>query len=252
MGSAIRRRGIQRLAVDNITPAPYNNAMSDILTVEIVKYRLFLSKWLCYINGTPIVAFVSNKDLSRLHFDRMMTFIDNTIASSGGDVALSKLLTSEPFREKVERLIVKHISHADMSAFTMAFKLFRQCVLEIINESGKDTDGTLASSTGKVFDAMDIIIAETYHIDGMNRLKTMLRQLSGSGTAPLPPATIINSLTQMEYKICGLIKKGLTTKEIADRLCISGSTVQTHRKSIRKKLNITGKQNLFARLQGLG
>jgi DNA-binding CsgD family transcriptional regulator len=49
---------------------------------------------------------------------------------------------------------------------------------------------------------------------------------------------IIISLSSMELRVAMMIKKGFTTNEIAKLMCISPYTVKTHRRNIRKKLNI--------------
>ncbi len=49
-------------------------------------------------------------------------------------------------------------------------------------------------------------------------------------------------LSTQEYKVAELIRDGLSSKEIADFLGVSLKTVQTHRKNIRKKLQLTHKQ----------
>lgn len=48
-----------------------------------------------------------------------------------------------------------------------------------------------------------------------------------------------NHLTTREFEICTYIKRGLTSKEIADILGRSPSTVNNHRQNIREKLDIT-------------
>jgi two-component system invasion response regulator UvrY len=48
----------------------------------------------------------------------------------------------------------------------------------------------------------------------------------------------VNSLSHREIEIIKLIKKGLSSKEIADNLCISFKTVEVHRYNILKKLNL--------------
>ena len=52
-------------------------------------------------------------------------------------------------------------------------------------------------------------------------------------------------LTPREIQICNLIKRGLSSKEIARLLNISNFTVGRHRHNIRKKLKITNRKNNF-------
>lgn len=52
------------------------------------------------------------------------------------------------------------------------------------------------------------------------------------------PQTGLNSLSQREIEIIAFIKKGFSSKEIADALKISVKTVEVHRYNILKKLNL--------------
>ena len=59
-------------------------------------------------------------------------------------------------------------------------------------------------------------------------------------------------LTSREVEVCGMIKNGLTSKEIAGLLNISLRTVETHRINIRNKLGIVKKDlNLSSYLKTL-
>ena len=49
---------------------------------------------------------------------------------------------------------------------------------------------------------------------------------------------LMASLTPTEVRVATMIKNGLTSQEIADKLYISLHTVKTHRRNIRKKLNV--------------
>ena len=60
------------------------------------------------------------------------------------------------------------------------------------------------------------------------------------------------NLSPSEVKVCQMIKSGYQGKEIAKMLGLSFSTIETHKKNIRKKLDLTGKQiNLKAYLNDL-
>ena len=65
--------------------------------------------------------------------------------------------------------------------------------------------------------------------------------------------TRICDLTLREREIIGLIGKGLSNKDIADRLCISDITVRHHLTNIYSKLDVSNRQKLliFAHQYGL-
>ena len=54
-----------------------------------------------------------------------------------------------------------------------------------------------------------------------------------------------NNLTNREKQVVLLIGQGLPNKDIAHELNLSKSTIETHRKNIRKKLKIKGKDSLM-------
>ncbi|MFN8366446.1 MAG: LuxR C-terminal-related transcriptional regulator [Candidatus Kapaibacterium sp.] len=55
-----------------------------------------------------------------------------------------------------------------------------------------------------------------------------------------------NSLTGKEMKICLLTRLNLSSKDIANILWTSPRTIETHRYSIRKKLNLNKEENLYS------
>jgi DNA-binding NarL/FixJ family response regulator len=56
-------------------------------------------------------------------------------------------------------------------------------------------------------------------------------------------------LTRSEIRVCQLIKEGYSSKEIAQASKLSFETVQAHRRSIRKKLGLSGRKvNLYTLL----
>ncbi|MBO4730414.1 MAG: response regulator transcription factor, partial [Bacteroidaceae bacterium] len=58
------------------------------------------------------------------------------------------------------------------------------------------------------------------------------------GGGGLPMVNDSNNLSARENEIVTCVAKGLSNKEIADRLCLSVNTVTTHRRNIARKLDI--------------
>ena len=54
-----------------------------------------------------------------------------------------------------------------------------------------------------------------------------------------------NVLSNKETEVLGLISKGLTTKEIAEKLFVSSRTIETHRANIIKKLEVKNTAELI-------
>ncbi|MBF0258991.1 MAG: hypothetical protein HQK62_09155 [Desulfamplus sp.] len=69
----------------------------------------------------------------------------------------------------------------------------------------------------------------------ISQIKSMVRELTYGSDS-------FNQLSPAEMRVALLIKQGATSPQIADRLFISESTVKTHRKNIRSKLNIQNKK----------
>lgn len=67
---------------------------------------------------------------------------------------------------------------------------------------------------------------------------TVLNLKSGEFFAPIPSFIPATNLTNREIEILRLIQKGLPSKEIADKLCISIHTVNIHRQNLLRKLGV--------------
>jgi DNA-binding NarL/FixJ family response regulator len=92
---------------------------------------------------------------------------------------------------------------------------------------------TKNSSREEMFRAiMEIQGGKRYICD---EIKNILSEQVISGD---DPQTGLNSLSQREIEIIAYIKKGYSSKEIADALNISVKTVEVHRYNILKKLNL--------------
>lgn len=68
--------------------------------------------------------------------------------------------------------------------------------------------------------------------------KVVFRELNNTQAGKSPDSPVKNILTTRETEILQLVAEGLTNHEIAEKLFISPSTVDTHRKNIMSKLDI--------------
>jgi DNA-binding NarL/FixJ family response regulator len=64
------------------------------------------------------------------------------------------------------------------------------------------------------------------------------RELSELLRAHAAPPRPMDTLTEREREVVGLVVKGLSTREIATQLDISTRTVETHRANLMRKLNL--------------
>jgi DNA-binding CsgD family transcriptional regulator len=87
---------------------------------------------------------------------------------------------------------------------------------------------------------------ENIHVH-LDILASILQTLSGDITRG---TNLMTALTPTEMRVASMIKNGLTSEKIADKLHISLLTVKTHRRNIRKKLHVTNSRiNLTSYLQ---
>lgn len=95
----------------------------------------------------------------------------------------------------------------------------------------QDTKTALDGNSGSFFDEADV-----QHFE---RHRRFLDRLS----------RIAESVTPAEERVCVCIVEGMATKEIADHLHLSRRTVENHRLSIRKKLQLLDGESLTTVLQ---
>jgi len=83
----------------------------------------------------------------------------------------------------------------------------------------------------------------------LNQLVSYIENLTSEATDDI---MIGASLSPAELRIASMIRSGMTSMEIASYLCVSPATVKTHRRNIRKKLNLNkSKVNLRSYMQDI-
>ncbi len=146
----------------------------------------------------------------------------------------NKLLDDDPNKTNF-RLSRSAQKVAEDSRFQQVLRTLRQA---------DHTNAMISESPGIASDGHSISNKAGIHLlsSDDNRMLALLK-LNLLSRAP--------NLSQMETKICLLIARGLQSKEIADALSKSVETVNSHRKSIRKKLKLARGENLFRCLRAM-
>lgn len=126
------------------------------------------------------------------------------------------------------------VTDAESFASAPGFFIPRRAKLAIITENGNEDE--------------HIGFALNRHSDESG----FIRQLTGIVETVRDKRADGNEISQRETDVLCLIAKGMTNKEIADRLFISVNTVLTHRKNISAKLGIRSVSGLsvYAMMNG--
>src|SRR6056297_202110 len=89
--------------------------------------------------------------------------------------------------------------------------------------------------------AINTVLDGELYLKQNTSLKIVSRLLHGSGEEQ---QTSVGSLTDREFDIFRLLGQGLGTRKIANKLNISVNTVETHRRNIKKKLELSDSDEL--------
>ncbi len=109
---------------------------------------------------------------------------------------------------------------------------------DFVKSYGRDTDKYVRFMNGEQFLTRLMKLTPESYIFSMqpvqerDMVKSLKEKLAG--------------LTPSETVVCSYIIRGLSTKEISDELFISTDTVNTHRKNIRRKLGLSGRNESIA------
>jgi len=130
-------------------------------------------------------------------------------------------------------LVKKIKRHAhDLPVLVLSMHLGKELVKEIL---AAEAEGYLLKKANKVelFSAVEKIVnGGTYY---SSEITSIMMDLINH--KQFPAAAAKNEFTPREREVLQLICQEYSSKEIADRLCIGTSTVETHRRSMFQKTN---------------
>lgn len=98
------------------------------------------------------------------------------------------------------------------------------------------------TATERIFDAIEQVMAGRVYLSPEMSEQLLSRMVGGE---PSTDKTSIETLSDRELEVFELIGRGLTTRQIAERLCLSVKTVETYRENLKIKLNLTNSPMLI-------
>lgn len=163
----------------------------------------------------------------------------------GGEVFLHLIVHNITQQKSMERYLREEKTKADEMNITL------KNVMKSIDRDKEEFELSITQKvTTSIIPSLQKLAAEESSEIREMYMKILRDQLIGLTRS----SSVINKediilLTKSEVQVCQLIQSGSTSKDIADGMAISIETVQTHRKNIRKKLGLSGKDvNLYAYL----
>jgi two-component system response regulator NreC len=104
----------------------------------------------------------------------------------------------------------------------------------------------------EIYRAVRTVLAGRRHVSAAfgDRAADLIARTPQAGSDTRDP---LGSLSRREREVCDLVLRGLSNQSVAEALCISVKTVETHRARINQKLGVhsTGQLMRLAALQGL-
>ena len=146
-------------------------------------------------------------------------------------------------QKELEADIIEQKQHAEEMNVTL------RNVLKSIEKEKQEFEENLSSRIRSSLLPTISRIRREPDAEGRDGLLSLLEEQMISLTADFTAAIDgdLLKLSKTELRICQLIKAGLTGKEIGSTLNLSFETIQTHRKNIRRKLGLRGREvNLHA------
>lgn len=174
-----------------------------------------------------------------------------SLASRGYMIVLSDISLLVSQRESLQQTVEERTSALAASERNLKLEKNRleelnitlRTVLQSINEKNTEYQQEILQTIQEVvLPSLDRIgrendeqIRDSY----INMVKDQLIRLTGDTTVENDMHLL--KLSPTELKICQFVQSGNATKDIAEALGLSVDTIQTHRKNIRKKLGIRGR-----------
>jgi two-component system nitrate/nitrite response regulator NarP len=159
------------------------------------------------------------------------------VAAPDGQAALA-LARERDFDVVVTDLKMPRMGGHDLLAFLKA----RDAAVEVIMLTGQGTmqDAIQALREGRAFDFLQKPLRDLRDLsNAIERALSRRRRLAAP--QPLPPAPIVEALTERERELLARLAEGLDNREIAQRVALSEGTVRNLLSRLYEKLGVANR-----------
>ncbi|MDL2237017.1 helix-turn-helix transcriptional regulator [Christensenellaceae bacterium OttesenSCG-928-K19] len=120
-------------------------------------------------------------------------------------------------------------------------------ILQQKKQSSEELETTISTNVEKFIKPSLEYLKKTVNPENVDMVNGLIDEIVYPITKKR--STTIAGLTPRELQVASLIKEGYSSKEIADKLCVTQKAVDFHRLNIRKKLQLTRDVNLRSYLE---
>ncbi len=96
-------------------------------------------------------------------------------------------------------------------------------------------------STEKIIEAIRTALSGRIYLSNSMTNRVLHRMIGGAKEGVALP---VDRLSDRELEVLQMLGSGMSSREVAESLCLSPKTVQTHRENIKKKLNLKNSADL--------
>lgn len=163
---------------------------------------------------------------------------------------LSRLITERKRMEEALQAKEKELKSQaqNLEEANTALKVLIDHMKQQSLEQEKNIMANLEKLVFPYMDKLQKTILDNYQKVYMDIIKANLDNITSGFAGRL--STLETSLTPMELQVADLLRQDKTTKEIAELLSLSTTTISFHRRNIRKKLGLVNKKvNIKSYLQ---
>jgi PAS domain S-box-containing protein len=161
------------------------------------------------------------------------------------------LETTEKLKQRQDELLVHKSELEKVNKELLSTSQAVTVLARNIDKSREEAEKRIAMTIStKIMPILEGLGNKSSRNDPGPDLATVMAYMNQITASIYKGVKVMGNLTSTEMRVAAMIGKGLSTSQIADTLCVSVDTVKTHRRSIRRKLQITGSDtNLTAHIK---